>query len=237
MELLNGDRGVELRGASETMADDDRRFSQIYHVQNRGRNRNSSKNAFLRSERVSLTHRIECFESLIHAILGETYPTLAYTPPWGVFEAMPLVSYITRCKESRRRLASKCLGIKPQNKDNFLPAINLADNLFLSGGSSLSTVVHRDVNEKKSNPSRFCRGLHGDMLGEDLAITTVEESSTVEERDHSCCRQCRALQGCTFWVRASNTRDCWLKTNFIGYGPALNRRGSFLSEFRGVFLG
>jgi len=46
----------------------------------------------------------------------------------------------------------------------------------------------------------------------DIAVVTYY-GSTELEKDVSCCRQCSARIECEYWVRATNTNSCWLRSN------------------------
>jgi hypothetical protein len=60
------------------------------------------------------------------------------------------------------------------------------------------------------------------------SLMTTASGSNEREMDASCCRQCRARAGCTFWVRSTTNNHCWLKSDFSHFGGNTQRRGSFL---------
>jgi len=54
---------------------------------------------------------------------------------------------------------------------------------------------------------------------------TQYEGSTDEEKDASCCAACEQEPACEYWVRATESADCWLKKDFIGFGESATLRG------------
>ena len=68
-----------------------------------------------------------------------------------------------------------------------------------------------------------------EMVGEDVA--KVQYSGTTErEKDASCCQQCSADPECEFWVRATDTSDCWLKRGFQEEQASNKRLGALRVE-------
>ena len=56
---------------------------------------------------------------------------------------------------------------------------------------------------------------HQDMTGSgarDVKLTTYS-GSTELEKDISCCSKCKMRNDCEYWVRATDTNKCWLKSN------------------------
>jgi hypothetical protein len=58
-------------------------------------------------------------------------------------------------------------------------------------------------------------------------LATVYEGSTDEEKDESCCSQCRLNPDCDFWVRATDSNKCSLKKGFAGFQACDTCRGNF----------
>jgi len=54
--------------------------------------------------------------------------------------------------------------------------------------------------------------------------TVAYSGSTDAERDRSCCAACSARSDCEYWVRATNSRHCWLKSN--GGNPITSTKSS-----------
>ena len=81
-----------------------------------------------------------------------------------------------------------------------------------------------------------CNGAtHQEMTGSgwrDVEITTY--SGTTElEKDISCCSWCNQRADCEYWVRATDSNNCWLKSNDgnpIQEVTSNTRRGGFRSE-------
>jgi sialidase-1 len=80
-------------------------------------------------------------------------------------------------------------------------------------------------------------GCRWDGIGHDFfshnesnSLGTTASGSNEREMDTSCCRQCRARPGCTFWVRSTTNNHCWLKSNFSHFGVNPQRRGNFLGS-------
>jgi hypothetical protein len=163
--------------------------------------------------------RSACFDTLWHHVLGEHL--FHYQPPYEYFEALPLVPFASRCEDGRRRMSGVCASLKVPHTPSTIRE-DAAD------GKTAAVALASAANAK-------CLATHGDMLGETLLVTTFAGSG-LQEEDHSCCRKCRSTPRCSFWVRATDTRECWLKTGFVGYGSTSNRRGMFISEFHGIFL-
>jgi len=46
----------------------------------------------------------------------------------------------------------------------------------------------------------------------DVAVVTYSGLTEIE-KDASCCKQCAARSDCEFWVRATDSTQCWLKSN------------------------
>jgi len=69
-------------------------------------------------------------------------------------------------------------------------------------------------------------GVIHDLVGSDVA-QVLYTGGTDQEKDASCCDQCKQNSQCTFWARSTDNSSCWLKTGFTGYVAANNRRGNF----------
>eukprot|EP00456_Euglypha_rotunda_P022185 TRINITY_DN1880_c0_g1_i2.p1 TRINITY_DN1880_c0_g1~~TRINITY_DN1880_c0_g1_i2.p1 ORF type:complete len:293 (+),score=29.53 TRINITY_DN1880_c0_g1_i2:115-993(+) len=67
-----------------------------------------------------------------------------------------------------------------------------------------------------------------DFQGTDVASTTYT-GNTDADKDSSCALQCNQNPNCQYWVRATDSSTCWLKTTFVGYVSNGNRRGNFRS--------
>merc|ERR1712137_959608 len=67
-------------------------------------------------------------------------------------------------------------------------------------------------------------GENKDFVGSDVK-KVVYEGSTDEEKDASCCAACEQEEQCEYWVRATDTNDCWLKNGFTGFSGNSKRRG------------
>jgi C1A family cysteine protease len=65
-----------------------------------------------------------------------------------------------------------------------------------------------------------------DFVGGDVRSSTCT-GDTDEEKDADCCAQCDAEPQCEYWVRATDTNDCWLKRDFLEFGENPLRRGNF----------
>ena len=87
---------------------------------------------------------------------------------------------------------------------------------------------------KGSSSADGCRwdGVGHDFFShnESNSLGTTASGSNEREMDTSCCRQCRARPGCTFWVRSTTNNHCWLKSNFSHFGVNPQRRGNFLGS-------
>lgn len=184
--------------------------------------------------------RAACFETLWHHVLGEHL--FHYQPPFEYFEAMPLLPFLNRCEDGRKRMSGVCSSLKVPH----VPSTIRDDGFFATttsstaasanaASSSSSTSFGADGSLSQDAASAKCLATHGEMLGETLLVTTYAGLG-LEDADHSCCRKCRATRRCSFWVRSTDTRECWLKAGFVGYGSTSNRRGMFISEFNGIFL-
>ena len=78
-----------------------------------------------------------------------------------------------------------------------------------------------------------CHGAtHQDLGGtgaRDVEQTSYSGSSELE-KDVSCCSQCRLRAACEYWVRATDSDSCWLKSNDgkeIEEISSTSRRGGF----------
>ena len=61
-----------------------------------------------------------------------------------------------------------------------------------------------------------CNGAtHGEMtgVGARRVDLTTYDGSTELEKDISCCKKCTLNINCEYWVRATDSSNCWLKTN------------------------
>lgn len=79
-----------------------------------------------------------------------------------------------------------------------------------------------------NNSSCTYMGKAQDFEGSDISRTTYTGQTDVE-KDTSCCAKCVAEPACEYWVRATNTQDCWLKNGFIRFVPNNYRRGNFIN--------
>ena len=74
--------------------------------------------------------------------------------------------------------------------------------------------------------------MHQDLGGtgaRDIEHTTYSGSSELE-KDVSCCSKCQLRVACEYWVRATNSDSCWLKSNDgkeIEKISSTSRRGGF----------
>jgi len=63
----------------------------------------------------------------------------------------------------------------------------------------------------------------------DVAETSYSGSSELQ-KDKSCCAECRSVEACEYWVRATDSDKCWLKSNdggtIIGTASS-SRRGGY----------
>jgi hypothetical protein len=90
-----------------------------------------------------------------------------------------------------------------------------------------------EFDNRRRAPARDCSwdGLGHDFLSSNESATVKTSSGAggnERQRDESCCRQCRARAGCTFWVRSTTNDHCWLKSSFSHFVPNSERRGHFL---------
>ena len=68
------------------------------------------------------------------------------------------------------------------------------------------------------------------MTGQGARVveTTNYSGSTEWEKDISCCSKCIQNEDCEYWVRATDSSDCWLKSNDgnkVKYKYSDTRRG------------
>ena len=66
----------------------------------------------------------------------------------------------------------------------------------------------------------------------DVEVTTYSGTTTLE-KDISCCSKCNKRVDCEYWVRATDSNDCWLKSNSgnsIREVTSNTRRGSLRSK-------
>jgi len=66
-------------------------------------------------------------------------------------------------------------------------------------------------------------------MGGAVIIEVEYNGTTDDEKDSSCCRQCKETPECTFWVRDTGifqSGQCWLKKDFAGYFEDSTRRGN-----------
>ena len=74
----------------------------------------------------------------------------------------------------------------------------------------------------------------------DVEVTTYDGSSEWD-KDISCCKKCDLNKDCEYWVRATDSNHCWLKSNngkTIEASSSSNRRGGFRASAAGtVFEG
>ena len=68
-----------------------------------------------------------------------------------------------------------------------------------------------------------------DMEGS-LVHTTIHSGNTEAEKDASCCAECNKHSQCDFWVRATDSNQCWLKASPINRIPLANMRGGYRGE-------
>ena len=64
------------------------------------------------------------------------------------------------------------------------------------------------------------------MVGSYVLATTYVGSNDVE-KDLSCCTLCSQNSACEFWVRATDSSDCWLKQGFTTEVSSTVKRGGF----------
>ena len=61
-----------------------------------------------------------------------------------------------------------------------------------------------------------CNGAtHQELTGSgwrDVEITTYSGRTTLE-KDNFCCSKCNQRVDCEYWVRATDSNKCWLKSN------------------------
>ena len=64
--------------------------------------------------------------------------------------------------------------------------------------------------------NEICYGAtHQEMTGSgwrDVAVTFYS-GKTELEKDISCCSKCSKRSDCEYWVRATDSKNCWLKSN------------------------
>lgn len=61
----------------------------------------------------------------------------------------------------------------------------------------------------------MCGATHQELTGEgwrDVEQTTYSGSTTLE-KDDDCCKKCGLNPDCEYWVRATDSKSCWLKSN------------------------
>ena len=82
-----------------------------------------------------------------------------------------------------------------------------------------------------------CNGAtHQEMTGSgwrDVEITAYSGRTTLE-KDNFCCSKCNQRVDCEYWVRATDSNYCWLKSNngnAIQEVTSNTRRGGLRSEF------
>ena len=108
---------------------------------------------------------------------------------------------------------SNAYGIKVKFENSFLKNSYYSKN-FMSIKLSSQHCFPPDVD---------CRGAtHQEMTGEgarDVEQTTYsllnDQSglATTLEKDNDCCQKCGLNPDCEYWVRATDSNKCWLKSN------------------------
>ena len=66
--------------------------------------------------------------------------------------------------------------------------------------------------------------------GARIVEQTTYAGNTELEKDVSCCAKCNQRDDCEYWVRATNSNTCWLKSNdgnLIQETSSSTRRGGF----------
>ena len=102
----------------------------------------------------------------------------------------------------------------------------VARHIGVDGREVVSTAFStRDGGMKEGTPGT-CNATHQEMAGTDVGGTTYT-GTTDAERDASCCARCEANPACEFWVRATDSSDCWLKKGFGRSSDSASRRGGF----------
>ena len=102
----------------------------------------------------------------------------------------------------------------------------VARHIGVDGREVVSTAFStRDGGAKEGTPGT-CNATHQEMAGTDVGGTTYT-GTTDAERDASCCARCEANPACEFWVRATDSSDCWLKKGFGRSSDSASRRGGF----------
>jgi hypothetical protein len=93
---------------------------------------------------------------------------------------------------------------------------------------------HGDVSfHRKKYPAVYSGKLQ-DFNGDDVKFTSYQGDSE-EEKDVDCSKKCDAEPKCTFWVRDTKSRSCWLKKNFRGIRPSGNHRANFKKGHEPVY--
>eukprot|EP00927_Polykrikos_kofoidii_P012848 TRINITY_DN15577_c0_g1_i1.p1 TRINITY_DN15577_c0_g1~~TRINITY_DN15577_c0_g1_i1.p1 ORF type:complete len:720 (-),score=123.09 TRINITY_DN15577_c0_g1_i1:112-2121(-) len=67
-------------------------------------------------------------------------------------------------------------------------------------------------------------GENKEFVGTDVDMYPYS-GSTDEEKDASCCNACEDDKQCEFWVRSTETQECWLRRDFLGFTDNSSRRG------------
>ena len=89
---------------------------------------------------------------------------------------------------------------------------------------------------------QVCKGAtHEELSGKgakDIEVTTYSGLSELE-KDMSCCMKCNLRDDCEYWVRATDNKTCWLKSNDgnpVKKISKLTRRGGLRVEGIRIFF-
>merc|ERR1712224_640728 len=120
------------------------------------------------------------------------------------------INDIETCKK-----ASKELGLVYSAKDSDGKSKSVCN--WCGGCNPMITRVSNNYGSKaKWVCQKGCSGAtHQEMTGSgwrDVEITTYS-GKTELEKDISCCSKCSKRSDCEYWVRATDSKNCWLKSN------------------------